>query len=125
MNQESRVLLAVRWTARVGALLAAGFIALFFVGDLLSDGGAGLMSLDLRESLMMAAFGAVFAGLLAGWRWELAGGLLVVGGMVVFYLLDYALSGSFPRGPFFLLIALPGALYLLAAALSPGRGMPR
>ena len=42
------------------------------------------------------------------------GGFLIVGGIIVFYLFDYFFSGSFPRGPMFLIIALPGILFLSA-----------
>ena len=63
---------------------------------------------------MMAVFVVVFLGLILGWKWEKLGGWLVVGGMALFYLLDFAFSSTFPRGPSFALIALPGLLFLLA-----------
>jgi len=34
--------------------------------------------------------------------------------MAAFYILDFAFSGDFPRGPFFLIIALPGILFLIS-----------
>jgi hypothetical protein len=61
---------------------------------------------------MMVAFAVAWLGLLLGWKWELAGGLLTVCGVAAFYLLDYLFSGTFPRGPFFLLLASPGLLFL-------------
>ena len=61
---------------------------------------------------MMVAFVAVWLGLVLGWKWELFGGLLTICGVAAFYLLDYAFSGTFPRGPFFLLFASPGLLFL-------------
>jgi hypothetical protein len=39
-------------------------------------------------------------------------GSLIVGGMVAFYLLDFLFSGTFPGGPFLLVIFLPGLLYI-------------
>ncbi|MBN1247984.1 MAG: hypothetical protein JXC32_10030, partial [Anaerolineae bacterium] len=68
-----------------------------------------------REALMMLAFFVLWVGLLLGWRWELLGGALVVGGMLVFYALDYAFSGSLPRGGIFMVLASPGLLYLIVA----------
>ena len=111
MNQK--IILVIRWTARVLAALMSAFIAFMFVGNAATDGVGPLFDLNLREILMMFAFGVVFLGLLLGWKKEKLGGWLVVGGMALFYLFDYAFSGTFPRGPFFLLIALPGILFLL------------
>jgi hypothetical protein len=104
----------VRWVARVASALAAGMILLFFVGEGLSE---GIGPLSLRESLMMTAFAVLWVGLLVGWAWELGGGLLVIGGAVAFYALDYAFSGTFPRGPYFLLLASPSLLFLASAWL--------
>lgn len=112
-----------RWVARVTALVMVVFILLMFIGEGIVDGFGGLLALTLRESLMMAAFVVVFLGLLLGWRWEVLGGGLVIGGMAVFYWLDYAFSGTFPRGPYFLIIVIPGLLYLLCG-LGSGRKHP-
>jgi hypothetical protein len=70
---------------------------------------------------MMIAFFAVWLGLVLGWKWELLGGALAVGGLVAFYLLDFLFSGTFPRGPFFLIIASPGVLFLLAGVMGRRR----
>jgi hypothetical protein len=32
--------------------------------------------------------------------------------MLAFYLLDYTFSGTFPRGPFFILLSGPGLFYI-------------
>lgn len=103
----------IRWIARVLAALMAALIAFMFVGNAVTDGVGPLIELTFREGLMMAAFGVVFLGLIISWKWDKLGGWLVVGGMAFFYLLDFAFSGTFPRGPFFPLIALPGLLFLL------------
>jgi hypothetical protein len=102
----------VRWIARFLALLSAGVILLFFIGEGLTQEGGSLLHLSTREASMMVAFAAVWLGLVLGWRWEVLGGLLTVGGLVAFYVLDYAFSGTLPRGPYFLILASPGLLFL-------------
>ena len=107
MENKSKTVPIIRWIARISALLAATLILLIFVGE-----GVPVFRLSGREAAMMAAFFAVWLGLLLGWKWELHGGLLVVCGMAAFYLLDYLFSGTLPRGPFFLILAFPGLLFL-------------
>ncbi len=112
MVNESRTINIIRWTARIASAITAFLILVFFIGDGLSEGFQPLLHLTLRETLMMISFFAVWLGLILGWKRELTGGLLTVCGLVVFYILDYLFSGSFPRGPFFLIFASPGFLYL-------------
>ncbi len=114
-NRGVRVM---RWIARIGAGLAAAVMLLFFVGEGLAEGLAPLLDLSFRESAMMVAFAAVWVSLLLGWRWELVGGLLTLSGLAAFYVVDYALSGTFPRGPTFFLFASPGLLFLACALWS-------
>jgi hypothetical protein len=104
----------IRWTSRVLAALLAALILLIFIGEAVADEMGSLNVLTLREQLMMAAFFIAFLGLILGWLREKLGGWLVVGGMAAFYLLDLVFSGTFPQGATFLLIAIPGLLYLLS-----------
>ena len=107
----------LRTAARIYAGLAAGLILLLFIGEGWSEGFGFLLEISLRESLMLTVFALVWVGLLLGWKWELLGGILTLGGMLVFYLLDYTFSGTFPRGPFFILLAGPGLLNLTTGLL--------
>ena len=107
-----RAVRIVRWIARISSGLAAGLILLIFIGEGFAEGFEPLLHLSIRETAMMVAFAAVWLGLLLGWKWELCGGLLTVCGIAAFYLLDYAFSGTFPRGPFFLTLASPSLLFL-------------
>ncbi len=102
----------VRWIARAGAGVTAVFILFLITAHIITDGLAPLLYLTAREGAMMAAFATLWLGLVIGWKWELGGGLLIVGGMAAFYLLDYLFSGMFPRGAYFLIFALPGVLFL-------------
>jgi hypothetical protein len=112
MNTKMRNTL--RWIARILAALMAAMILFIFIGDAAADGIGPISHLTFREMLMMAAFLIVFVGLVLAWKWERLGGWMIVGGMLAFYLLDFAFSGTFPRGATFLIIALPGILFLIS-----------
>ena len=103
----------IRKIARIWSAVMAGMILLAFIANGFNDGIGPIFHLTLRETLMMAAFMIVWLGLIMGWKWEKLGGFLIIAGMLVFYIFDYLFSGSFPRGPTFLLIALPGFLFLI------------
>jgi hypothetical protein len=53
-------------------------------------------------------------GLILAWRWECVGGIVSLASLAGFYLTLFAFDQRFPRGPFFLLIALPGFFFLVA-----------
>ncbi|MCD4708369.1 MAG: hypothetical protein K8S62_11615 [Candidatus Sabulitectum sp.] len=112
MANENGVTKGIRRAARIASAITVSLILVLFIGDGLSEGFQPMLHLTLRETLMMISFFAVWLGLILGWKRELTGGLLTVCGFAAFYLLDYLFSGSFPRGPFFLLLASPGLLYL-------------
>jgi hypothetical protein len=108
----NRAVTVVRWIARVFSGIMAALILVISVGEALTEGYEPILHLTVRETVMMVAFVVVWLGLLLGWKWELTGGLLTVCGMAAFYLVDYLFSGTFPRGPFFFIIAFPGLLFL-------------
>jgi len=122
-KKENKTKQAVRWIARIGAALMAGMILIIFIGESISEGFEPLLQMSLRETAMMAVFVIVFLGLIMGWRWEILGGSLIVGGMAAFYLLDFLFSGTFPRGPFLLVIGLPGLLYIYSGLKSKTVGL--
>lgn len=110
----------VRWIARGSSGIAAALILLIFVGEGSVGGFRPLLHLTIRESAMMVAFFAMWLGLLLGWKWELIGALLTICGTAAFYLLDYAFSGTFPRGPFFIFLAAPSLLFLYCGLQTRG-----
>ena len=117
--------LVIRWIARITASLMAALMLVIFIGEGLASGGGLIPRLTGRETAMMIAFAAAWLGLLLGWRWELVGGLLTVSAMIAFYLLDYAFSGSFPRGPYFLLFFSPSLLYVYCGWQARTRSLQR
>jgi hypothetical protein len=94
--------------ARGLSVLAAGFVALIFVGE----GGFNPLRLTRSEALLMACFFTSWLGLLVAWRWELLGAAMTLAGMGLFYLVHYLDAGRWPRGWAFACIAAPGLFFL-------------
>jgi len=111
---------AIRWIARVWSIASVGFVLLMFVGSGLAEGfdPAQFTSRDLI-GLFFFPFG-VCLGMIAAWRWEGLGGGIAVGSLLAFYAALRVMDGRFPRGPWFVLIAAPGFLFLVCWLLSRG-----
>jgi hypothetical protein len=105
----------IRWIARMWASLMAAIILFVFVGDAVGDGNGPAVALTIRDYLMIPSFLIVFLGLILAWKREKLGGWMIIAGMAAFYLFAFAYSGDFPQGPFFLIIATPGILFLICA----------
>ena len=103
----------IRRTARIWSVPSIIALLLpYFV-----EGLYWLQATSLREVVGHSCFFTVIVGLILAWRWEGLGGGLTVCGVVVFYV-TWWLHGKTPRGPFFLLIAAPGFLFLLVWLLT-------
>jgi hypothetical protein len=98
----------IRWTARIWSVPSIAALLLPY----LMEGLYWLQAESIREVIGHVCFFAVLADLILAWRWEGWGGGLTVAGLVVFYI-AWWLHGKSPRGPFFVLIAAPGFLFLL------------
>jgi len=105
----------IRWIARIWAILMFAFMLFMFIAHIVEDGVDPVLNFSARDSLMMISMVISVIGLALAWKWELLGGIMILGGMAAFYLFDFAFSGSFPRGPVFLIIAVPGVLFLLTS----------
>ncbi|MBS3751274.1 MAG: hypothetical protein KGY39_07200 [Anaerolineales bacterium] len=109
---EKRGVEIVRWAGRISAGLAAGLILFIFIGEGIAEGFAPFLQMTSWETLMMVAFAVMWLGLVLSWKWELTGALLTIAAAVAFYLLDYLFSGTFPRGPYFLIFSSPSLIFL-------------
>ena len=116
-NSSDPVTLGVRWLARGLSLAVAGTLVLFFIGE----GGFDPRSLPGAEAAQMLLFATAWLGLLVAWRWELTGAALTLGGMALFYAVEFLTDGHFPRGWAFAAIAFPGALFLWSGLRVPAR----
>jgi hypothetical protein len=100
------VILAVRWTARVWAVVTIGVVILLSLGEGIHPAGpAELIGLVLYP-------GGICVGMiLALWK-EGLGGSVTVGSLVAFYILYTVTKGSLPPGWAWLILAVPGFLFL-------------
>ena len=111
MSGEDRFIAAVRRTARLLGLAVLGLYLAIFVGE----GGFNPLRLRPSESVQMALFLTAGAGLLVAWRREGLGGAMTLAALLLFYLNESWLTGRFPRGWAFAVLAVPATLSLIAA----------
>lgn len=96
-------LLVLRWTARLLSLLALGVFVMFAIGE-----GLNLAHFSAFELVLFVFFPfGVCLGMVLAWRWEGLGGAITIASLAAFYLL------ARPRGYAFLVLAVPGFLFLL------------
>ncbi|NIN68678.1 MAG: hypothetical protein GTO63_29025 [Anaerolineae bacterium] len=113
----SRLTRIIRWIARGWTIASIGFVLLILIGEILFPHTEA--SFRLRDVILFVFFPiGTFAGMILAWRWELLGGALTVASMAGFYLALRIMDDRFPRGPYFLLIAAPGFLFLSAWAMT-------
>src|SRR5262245_52191862 len=100
----------VRWTARVWGIASALLLSAFVFG------GHEHLRFTANEAVAFACFpiGVVLGFAIAWWR-DLAGGLVTVGSLALFYLWIFALGGRLPLSPYFFLFAGPGFLHVAGA----------
>jgi len=104
------VLDILKWTARAASLASLAILAAFAFGE----GGTP----TLRQAVLMVFFPfGLVGGLVLGWWRETWGGALSIASLVAFYLLEAAMSGRFPGGPYFAILASPGLLFLASGLL--------
>jgi hypothetical protein len=99
------MLAALRWIARLSALLIAGGYVFMVVGELLSPhSGNGP---DLRAWGGIVLLTVTCIGMLLAWRWELRGAALSLAALAAFTVLI-----RFNRHTVHFVLALPGFLFL-------------
>jgi hypothetical protein len=98
----------LRWIARIGSLVSAGVLMAFIFG-----GNERLP--NFQEWMGLIFFpGGVLLGMALGWKNELLGGVVTVLSLLAFYAMQLIQAGNFPGGPWFLMFASPGILFLVA-----------
>ena len=99
----------LEWAARIGGLVSIGLLAALAFGDQEASGTP-----TAGEWVLLACFpGAVGVGMLLGWWRPLVGGLVTLGGLVGFHLIVGWRDGDWWSGPWFLVFAAPGLVFLL------------
>lgn len=103
----------VCWTARCWSLASLAFVAAFVFGT--SEPAS--RSPTVTEWIGLACFPCgVLVGLLVGCRWEAWGGGIAVASLAGFYIWHFVTSGRLAAGPWFVVLAGPGLLFLTTAA---------
>jgi hypothetical protein len=97
----------VRWIARVGSISSLALLLAFAAGS----GGGSIPTAAEAVALGLFPVGVV-VGFLIAWRREGPGGAITVLSLAGFYLWLFLVDGRLPRGPYFLLFASPGFLFL-------------
>jgi hypothetical protein len=110
----------LRWTARLLAAVLVGLVLVVFIGVTL-DGGFHPLKLKGVEPLQMVFFWTAGIGMVVAWRWEVIGGALSLGGMILFFAVEFAVRGGLPRGLLLYLMLLPGLLFLLSGLIRKHR----
>jgi hypothetical protein len=107
-----RLEICVRRTARVLTAVLVGVVLVIFVGVTL-DGGFNPLKLKGVEPLQMILFWTACIGMVVAWRRPVIGGALSLGGMILFFAVEFAVRGAPPGGLLLYLMLLPGILFLV------------
>jgi hypothetical protein len=98
----------IRWTARILSVISIGLLLGFIIGE-----GIHPTTLNEKIGLIFFPFGIAMGMIIAWWREGLGGGI-TVGSLLVFYVIHFAFTRTFPNGPGWLLFTVPGFLFLLS-----------
>ena len=105
-----------RWIARGWSILSILAVFVFALGEIARPIGPRPTP---QEWVGLALWPiGVAVGLIVAWYREELGGILALGCLIAFYVWNLLRSGHLPHGPFFLLMAAPGLLFLIAGLLS-------
>ncbi len=101
----------VKWTARYSGMVFAVLILALGIGEGVKK--EELSDLTTTEYLLIGAFSAIWLGYAFGWSNEKWGTILILGGWLAFYMINFIDTGRFPRGFFMVSLVFPGILYLV------------
>jgi hypothetical protein len=103
------LLYLVRSIARMVSFGLFILVVMVIVGQGLPD----VKSFTRGEIVSGIMFLVMIAGLAVGWWRELAGALLILGGLLAFMASEYATSGDMGMGAIFMLFPFSGALFFI------------
>ncbi len=110
---------ALSWVARIWSLASIAFVLWFIFGEVLSGHGARPTPTECIGLVLWP--GGVVLGLVVAWFRKGLGGTITLACLIAFYAWHLLERGRFPGGPYFLLVAAPGTLYLLSSLFSRPR----
>jgi hypothetical protein len=101
----------IRWIARI---LGSALILLFLIFAI-GEGGPNLFRSVPRELVMHLSLIAMLIGILIAWRKELIGGIIIVAGFAIFWIINYTYSHHLGIGPIFPIFPIVGILFLFSS----------
>ena len=112
MKQHKKIKI-FRWTARIWSILVLIFAIVLLLTQLSADSG------EAPTTLFWVLFGLWFfgvLGLVAGWRWEIAGAVIAITALISREMAVFYLSGEFLVGFWLVWLPIipPAVLYILA-----------
>ena len=111
----------IRWIARVMSVLVLIFLLAFLIGEgFMGDDPLVMPTVQEWVSLLFFPIGLLI-GLGVGWWHELWGGLIGVGAILLFYLIDILFTGTPPSGFWFILLTVPAMLFLILGLINRTR----
>jgi hypothetical protein len=115
-------LFVLRWAARILGIISVAVLLLFLFG-----GRESYSSITSNQAVGMLFFPfGLMIGLILGWRQEILGGAIAVGSLLGFYFVyELLINGSWPRGWWFAVFAIPGGLFFLYGILTAIRNSAR
>ncbi|MEZ5307404.1 MAG: hypothetical protein R2684_09690 [Pyrinomonadaceae bacterium] len=110
---------AFRWIGRILSVLSIAVLLLFVFGEEFAPS-----KITAVQWLAFAFFPiGISIGFILAWKFELIGSIITLGSLVCFYLVFiFLMNGSIPKGPWFLVFALPAVAFLAAGLLHNRRG---
>jgi hypothetical protein len=89
-------------------------------------GGRETLKVSGRQWLALVFFplGIVVGFVVAWWKEGLGGGITVASLLIFYLIFVWLLGGNLARGVWFLVFAIPGFLFLAAAAIARARRLP-
>jgi|SRR5688500_8233938 len=114
---------ALTWIARIWSVAGIGFVLIFVFGEVFN--GQGVRPTP-EEWVGLALWpGGVGVGLFLAWFRKGLGGAIAIASLIAFYLWNLLERGKIPGGPYFVLVAAPGVLFVLSSLLSRPRHQMR
>ena len=106
---EDKNLFLLRWTARILSVMSVAILLLFIFGE-----GSHWWNVTLNQMVGLLFFPVgLIVGLIVAWWKEFLGGAIAVGSVAAIYVVyGWLLNGSLAQGWWFLVFAIPGALFL-------------